>query len=195
MRLTRANQHMDNSRLTDEDLLNAWRTDGDNRRLGTLLQRYTTLLYGVAMKYLHDTGMAEDAVQQVFEKVLTHLPQDGISNFKGWLYVLMRNHCLQLLRDRGRFTSDEVLPQIASHTEDAEEVKWQEYTLRQLEEAITELAAGQRTCIELFYLKKNSYEQIIAQTGYTFMQVKSYIQNGKRNLKTLLLKRTGRRAL
>ncbi len=55
---------------------------------------------GVALKYLKDRTQAEDAVQQVFLKALTHLPQEEILNFKGWLYVLMRNHCLQQLRDK-----------------------------------------------------------------------------------------------
>ena len=184
------------SKLTDEELLVAFRASNDNTWLGHLLERYTTLLLGVALKYLKDKDAAEDAVQQVFLKVLTHIPKEEIINFKGWLYILMRNHCLQLLRDKTQHSDADLLSSVAAPASDQEEHLLHEYTLQQMEDGITHLNEEQRVTITLFYLEKKSYEQIIAQTGYTFMQVKSFIQNGKRNLKTTLLKklseRTGR---
>ena len=181
--------------LTDEELLRKYAADGDNQWLGHLLLRYTALLYGVALKYLKDRPAAEDAVQQVFEKVLTHLPAEEIQNFKGWLYILMRNHCLQQLRTKTYNTHEGVLEQLSAVETGKEEAIWHDHTLQQMEEAITLLDPDQQRAIVLFYLKKYSYEQIIAQTGYTFMQVKSFIQNGKRNLKTILLKKLGNRPL
>ncbi len=178
-----------NSNLTDEELLRNYRAESDNQWLGYLLLRYTALLFGVAMKYLKDKTLAEDAVQQVFEKVLTHMPHDEIHNFKGWLYILMRNHCLQQLRDKTRYSDETALTNISDTTTDTDEMLWQDNTLQQMEEAISLLNEEQRKTIVLFYLQKYSYEQIIADTGYTFMQVKSFIQNGKRNLKTILLKK------
>ncbi len=186
---TDLHHHTQHSTLTDEEVLHAYRRSGDNEWLGNLLQRYTTLLLGVALKYLKDKTLAEDAVQQVFLKALTSLPKEEILNFKGWLYILMRNHCLQQLRDRNHHTDEAALANIPATPTDTEDIQWQEHTLVQLEQAMEELHAEQKITITLFYLKKCSYEQIIAQTGYTFMQVKSYIQNGKRNLKTILLKK------
>ena len=184
-------EHTQHTNLTDEELLASYRAGGDSLWLGYLLQRYTALLLGVALKYLKNKAYAEDAVQQVFEKVLTHLPKEEILNFKGWLYILMRNHCLQQLRDK-MYNADETALKYVPETEiDNEEIKWQEHTLQQMNEALTLLSDEQQKAIVLFYLKKYSYEQIIAETGYTFMQVKSYIQNGKRNLKTILLKKLG----
>ena len=171
--------------------MHTFRASGDNQWLGYLLQRYTALLLGVALKYLKDKPLAEDAVQQIFLKALTHLPQEDILNFKGWLYVLMRNHCLQQLRDKTYNTNEAALAQLPVTEPDKEEIQWQEHTLQQMNEAIRQLNEEQQKTIVLFYLKKYSYEQIIAQTGYTFMQVKSYIQNGKRNLRTILLKNPG----
>lgn len=182
-----------NTNLTDEELIQKYRADGDNQWLGYLLLRYTALLLGVALKYLKDKNQAEDAVQQVFEKVLTHIPQQEFSNFKGWLYILMRNHCLQQLRDKTYNTGPGALAQLPTYENGKEEAMWRDHTLQQLEEAIELLNEEQKTTIVLFYLKKYSYEQIIAKTGYTFMQVKSFIQNGKRNLKTILSKKTGDR--
>ena len=176
--------------LSDEALLEAYRTDGNKAWLGYLLQRYTALLLGVAIKYLKNRSAAEDAVQQVFLKVLTHLPKEEILNFKGWLYVLMRNHCLGQLRDKTYSSGETAIADMPETITDVEELQWQEQTLEQMNEAIGSLNDEQRKTIVLFYLKKHSYEQIIAETGYTFMQVKSYIQNGKRNLKIFLLKKT-----
>ncbi|MCD6062635.1 MAG: sigma-70 family polymerase sigma factor [Flavipsychrobacter sp.] len=158
-----------------------------------LLQRYTLLLLGVAMKYLKDKELAQDAVQQIFLKALTHLPKDEIQNFKGWLYVLMRNHCLQYLRDRHHHADDSALDNVSATITDTEELKLKDYTLEQMNAALEELNEEQRKAVVLFYLKKQSYEQIMQQTGYSFAQVKSYIQNGKRNLKLILLKKLGNR--
>lgn len=188
--------HLENysqhSKLSDEELLQAYRAGGDNAWLGYLLQRYTMLLLGVAMKYIKDKEKAQDAVQQVFEKVLTHLPEGEIYNFKGWLYILMRNHCLQLLRDKTHIMGDEWLSNVAGET-NGEDIQWKDYTLEQMEAALEELNAEQKEAIVLFYLKKQSYQQIMTRTGYSFEQVKSYIQNGKRNLKQILLKKLAER--
>ena len=177
------------NKLGDEELLAAYRHGGDNRLLGILLQRYTMLLLGVGMKYMKDKDEAQDAVQQVFIKAITHMPQGEILNFKGWLYVLMRNHCLQMLRDKTYATSDDVLNNIVATESDKEEIILHDHTLEQMSVAVQELNEEQKVCITMFYLQKKSYNDIIAQTGFTFTQVKSYIQNGKRNLKILLLKK------
>lgn len=177
---------------SDELLLEQYRNSGDNHYLGLLLQRYTLMLLGVAMKYLKDKEQSQDAVQFVFLKALTHLPKGEILNFKGWLYVLMRNHCLQLLRDKNYEAGAEALSYIEASETDHEELKWYDYTLDQMTEALQDLADEQRNCIVFFYLQKKSYQQIMEQTGFSFTQVKSYIQNGKRNLKLTLLRKLQR---
>ena len=178
------------SKYSDEDLLMLHRKSSDNQCLGYLLQRYTMLLLGVAMKYLKDRDEASDAVQQVFLKAITHLPEGEILNFKGWLYVLMRNHCLQFLRGAHHKADETVLNNLSAGEDvNKEELMAQEYSITQMNEALAELNEEQKTSVILFYLKKLSYQQIMEQTGFTFTQVKSYIQNGKRNLKIILLKK------
>ena len=174
------------SRLSDDELLLRYRRSSDNYWLGLLLQRYTLLLLGVAMKYLQEKSAAQDAVQQVFLKALTHFPQGEIGNFKGWLYVLIRNHCLQLLRDATHLAPEEAIGRIAAEPARAEEALQREVQLSELEKAVAELGPEQQTCIRAFYLERKSYQRITEETGYSFAQVKSYIQNGKRNLKIIL---------
>ena len=175
--------------LSDEELLRHYRHSNDNQWLGILLQRYTLLLLGVAMKYLKDKEAAQDAVQQIFLKALMHLPQGDIQNFKGWLYILMRNYCLQILRDKTYLTPAEVLEQVPATEASKEDLLLHDLTLERMEEALQELTGEQKECVQRFYLKKQSYQEIMEATGFTFAQVKSHIQNGKRNLKIALQKK------
>lgn len=176
--------------LADDELIALHRKADDNKWLGVLLQRYTTLLLGVGIKYLKDKEEAADAVQQVFLKVLTSLPDGDIKNFKGWLYILMRNHCFQLLRDKKQARAVDTLQDIPAEVPtNIDELYQQEAELTQMADSIEELDEGQRYCIKMFYLEKKSYQEIMTIYGYTFKQVKSHIQNGKRNLKKLITER------
>jgi RNA polymerase sigma-70 factor (ECF subfamily) len=104
--------------------------------------------------------------------------------------MVAKNHCLMRLRDKGSKSPKELNDHHAATSEaDRQELIANEKTYDLLEEAINELTEEQKQCVILFYLKKNSYHQISEKTGYTPMQVKSYIQNGKRNLKILLDKK------
>lgn len=172
--------------LSEENLLSQYRKTGDTYWLGQILQSHTVLLLGVAMKYLKDTDAAADAVQSVFLKALTHFPSEEMRNVKGWLYILVRNHCLQVLRDRVYLLPEESLATVSGNTDGETEAWEREYTLQQLEESMGRLSAEQQKVIDLFYLQRKSYAEVQALTGYTFGQVKSYIQNGKRALRILL---------
>jgi RNA polymerase sigma-70 factor (ECF subfamily) len=174
---------------SDEALVRAYRSTGDNHWIGILLQRYTMLLLGVAMKYLRDKEQAQDAVQHIFLKALTHLPAGDILNFKGWIYVLMRNHCLQLLRDKVYHAGDEALSLVPAHETRIEDLILHDLSLAEMKAALKKLQPEQHTCVTLFYLRKRSYHQIMDETGFTFTQVKSFIQNGKRNLKIAIIKK------
>jgi RNA polymerase sigma-70 factor (ECF subfamily) len=182
-------QSTNHSTLSDEELLLRFRGTDDNAWLGILLQRYTLLLLGVAMKYLKDKDAAQDAVQQIFLKTLTHLPSGEIGNFKGWLYILMRNHCLQYLRDHVHFAPEEAIQWVPAEQERKEEALLHELTLTEMESALDELVKEQQVCVKAFYLERKSYQRIMDDTGFSFAQVKSYIQNGKRNLKIILSRR------
>jgi len=185
--------HLD--QITDQELLHRYYRESNTELLGVLLQRYTLLLFGVGMKYLKDEEEARDVVQQVFLKVLTELPKYRVEYFKSWLYMIAKNHCLMKLRDKG-FSKLEMDEKLFVVKDEDETKSWhyeKERLLNNMTEAVEELSEEQKTCITLFYLKKKSYQEISAFTGFTQMQVKSYIQNGKRNLKILLDKKLQRK--
>jgi RNA polymerase sigma factor (sigma-70 family) len=160
--------------IDDNQLLQHFYADKNNEWLGILLQRYTLLLLGVCMKYLKNEEDAKDSVQQIFLKVIAELHKYKVDYFKSWLYMVAKNHCLMKLRNKGNhFTEINETILIAT---DVEENKT----------AIQQLNKEQRECVTLFYLEKKTYQEITEITGYNLLQVKSFIQNGKRNLKIML---------
>lgn len=178
------------STIPDSELLNHYYSDGNSKWLGLLLQRYTLLLYGVCMKYLKNEEEAKDAVQQVFEKAIKELDKYKVEYFKSWIYMVAKNHCLMKLRDKGKLPKEITERMMATPAEESDrtELLQKDELLEKLTGSLQELAPEQRICIEQFYLQKKSYLDIAEATGFSMMQVKSYIQNGKRNLKMLLLK-------
>ena len=175
--------------ITDQELLDRFYQDRDNEWLGVLLERYTLLLLGVCMKYLRNEEQAKDSVQQIFLKVIQELQKYRVDYFKSWLYMVAKNHCLMILRDRqGKLTSEltEKLASAAQEEADHQSLQQDEHTLSLVETALQELNPEQQQCVTLFYLHKKSYQQISEATGFSMLQVKSYIQNGKRNLRILV---------
>ncbi len=175
--------------ISDQDLLAQYYSNRDNRLLGILLQRYTLLLLGVCMKYLKNEEAAKDAVQQIFLKVIHELQRYQVQFFKSWLYMIARNHCLMQLRNHGVKNVAEIKEDIAEEEFPLQQQVEREKLLLLVETSVDELNYDQKTCITLFYLNKKSYQQITEQTGFSLMQVKSFIQNGKRNLKLLVEKK------
>lgn len=180
--------------ITDQELLDRFYSDHDNEWLGILLQRYTLLLLGVTMKYLKNEEEAKDSVQQIFLKVIQELQKYKVEYFKSWLYMVAKNHCLMKLRDRqGKMTS-ELSERLSAKPEDETDLQAlvdNDHTLELMEDSLKELNPEQQQCVTLFYLEKKSYQEISDTTGFSLLQVKSYIQNGKRNLKILIGKKLG----
>jgi len=175
--------------MTDTELLEQYYSDKDHKWLGILLERYTLLLLGVCMKYLKNEHEARDAVQQVYLKVLTEVGKYRIEYFKSWLYMVAKNHCLMQLRGKGKVTKELTEQHEAENEVSRNELIAEDENYNLLEESLNELGEEQRQCVILFYLKKYSYSQIVEKTGFSMMQVKSHIQNGKRNLKIIMEKK------
>jgi RNA polymerase sigma-70 factor (ECF subfamily) len=178
--------------IPDQQLLEHFYSDHDNEWLGILLQRYTLLLLGVSMKYLKNEEEAKDSVQQIFLKVIQELQKYKVEYFKSWLYMVAKNHCLMKLREKqGKITStiNEQLTATPGEETDRDTLVQNDHTMELMERALKELNPEQRQCVTLFYLQKKSYHQVSEATGFNMLQVKSYIQNGKRNLKLLIEKK------
>ncbi len=178
--------------IEDKELLDKYYSEGDNQWLGILLQRYTLLLLGVCMKYLKNEEDAKDSVQQIFLKAVTEVQKYRVGYFKSWLYMIAKNYCLMKIRDRqGKIPVELTDKMIFEEQEQDQKSKMieKDNTLNLVEEGLKELNEEQKLCVTLFYLQKKSYNQIVDTTGFNLMQVKSFIQNGKRNLKLIVEKK------
>lgn len=181
------------SKLSDEELLANYTKSGNTEYFGELYNRYIPLLYGLCLKYLQDEDRAQEAVMQLFEDLLPKLAHYEITAFKPWLYKVAKNHCLQLLRkgnkeilldyDINVMESDEFL-HLLYEEESTEE------QLQALHRCLKKLPDDQRVSITYFFLQEMSYADVAQQTGFTLNNVKSFIQNGKRNLKNCIQKQT-----
>lgn len=176
---------------SDSELLRLYKSSGNLETLGELYTNYIHLVYGVCLKYLNDREESKDAVNKIFEKLIVEIPKFEIQNFKSWLYVLTKNHCLMEIRrlktEKKRFenfSNDHFMESTdISHPIDEDS---NDNIEDQLKKCIEKLKEEQKQCIELFYYNSECYKEISEKLEIEENKVKSYIQNGKRNLKICL---------
>lgn len=178
---------------SDEELLRLFDRNGSLDTLGALYSRYMHLVYGVSLKYLGNREDAKDVVMQIFEKLITELPGQEIRNFKSWLYVLTKNHCLMQIRSQksagGKLEGYKIEQEFMESQQEMHPIDREEQVVEKaLKQCIEQLKAEQKQCIELFYYQKLCYREIVEKLNITEKKVKSYLQNGKRNLKICLEK-------
>jgi len=178
---------------SDTELVYQYKQTSDSTFVGALFQRYTHLILGVCVKYLKDEDDAQDASMQIFEKLLIDLKKHEIEQFKAWLHMVCKNYCLMQLRAGATKLkhSKEMHKDLAVFMESEQELhltpkNTKEIQLTQMEECMKGLNSEQKLCIELFFLQEKSYQEVTEATSFTMNNVKSYIQNGKRNLKNCM---------
>lgn len=181
---------------SDEDLLRMFKETGDKEAFADLFKKHVTVVYGTCLFYVEDKAEAQDATMQLFEKLQLDIRNRDITNFKAWLSFVVRNHCISIIRKKKTYNKN-----LKSYHEfEFEETTYEaeekiqsvadDKMIEQLHNCLPKLKEKQRICIELFYLKNKSYVEIAEETKYTINEVKSYIQNGKRNLKLLIEEQT-----
>jgi|WetSurSiteA1Bulk_404760.scaffolds.fasta_scaffold01320_3 RNA polymerase sigma factor (sigma-70 family) len=175
--------------LSDELLVKQYLDTSNKDLIAVLFERYTHLVYGICLNYLQDPDQSKDAVMDIFESLFHKLSVHKVENFRNWLYSVTRNHCLMALRKSGTIHRAknklrEVVPESEpEYAEDDDEFLPDKMLIIS---AVEKLNEEQGTCIRLMYIDDKSYRDISAMTGYTMNEVKSHIQNGKRNLKNYL---------
>ena len=183
-------RNISGSGASDQDLLHEYRRTGDLTVLGTLYDRYMDLVYGVCLKYLKDPENAKDSTLSIFEELVVKLQKHEVTHFKGWLYQLAKNHCLMQLRSGKKFSKAAVDVELVQKEENGhlEYGHEKEEEFRDLDHCLGQLNQEQRKAVELFYLQGKSYKEIEVLSGWDGNTVRSYIQNGRRNLKICMEK-------
>lgn len=176
--------------MEDENLISHIKKTGDKQGFSILYERYAHLLFGWCLRYLKNQEASEDAVMDIMEQLIQNLHRYDIKDFKNWLFLVTRNHCYMRLRGQTHILIDD----LSSIDDEQVMENHQEMHLHieqkedHLHEAIERLKGPQKDCIILFYFKRKTYREIAESTGYDEKKVKSYIQNGKRNLRLELEK-------
>ena len=187
------NSNKNTAVLDDLGCITEYKRSGDLEVLGNLYNRYMHLVFGVCLNYFKDEEESRDAVMQIFEELVIKLRIHEVQNFKSWLHVLTRNHCLMVLRKKSRNTTVPLEEALVENTDfvhlDIDDTKESKLTI--MEACMQALTEEQRITVDLFYLQEKCYKEIVDITGYDMNRVKSYIQNGKRNLKICIEKNSG----
>lgn len=181
----------------DLQLIVEYRKSGEKKYVGELYKRYSHLVYGLSLKYLKIHTDAEDAVINIFEILFTKLAEHQVLHFKSWLYILSKNHLLGITKSNDKWVTTSYEEEVEKNNsiimEKGEDIHLNDELVDEIEnkeslvrEAIVQLTEDQRKCVELFYYDKLSYNEIVERTGHDFNKVKSFIQNGKRNIKIFL---------
>ena len=178
-------KNISNSALPDKELVALYKQAGDLAVLGELYQRYMDLVYGVCLKYFKESETAKDAVMQIFEELVLKLKKHEVENFKGWLHQLTKNHCLMQLRTPKNLKTVELKTDLVQNEENLHlnGMLEKEENFKKLQYCLGTLTNDQRTAIQLFYLEGKCYNEIAEIIGQDWNQVRSFIQNGRRNLK------------
>ncbi len=183
--------------MSDEELIRLYKKSKDNKYIGELFERYTHLVFGVCLKYLKNEDDSKDAVMEIFESLDSKLVKHEVGNFRKWIYMVAKNHCLMILRKTRNEVkvSDYHLENLTKDNVEFDPVFHQvnsdntETMIDRMQKGIAQLKDKQRRCIDLLYLQNKSYKEVAEITGYDMKKVKSYIQNGKRNLRIYLEKK------
>ncbi|MFV0539399.1 MAG: RNA polymerase sigma factor [Dysgonomonas sp.] len=174
----------------DEELLSLFKKTGEAEYFQQLYERYIPLIYGLCLKYLQNPEGSQDAVIDIFENLSQKIQGYEIKIFKNWLYSVVKNHCFHVLKENKReilvdfdsqfMESDSVLDLLSEESEEEKD--------KALSQCLEKLPEPQRISVEKFFYEDKSYAEIVDETGFHLKSVKSYIQNGKRNLKICIEK-------
>jgi RNA polymerase sigma factor (sigma-70 family) len=183
-------KHIQRNDRPDKDLVTEFKMSGNMETLAVLFQRYMDLLYGVCLKYLKQPEASRDAVMHIFEELVEKLKKHEVDNFKSWVYTLAKNHCLMQLRTPKNLKTTEFKVDVMQSEEDVHlnGALQREENLEKMERCLQTLPAEQKITVELFYLQNKCYKEIAEITGLEWNKVRSYIQNGRRNLKICMEK-------
>jgi RNA polymerase sigma-70 factor (ECF subfamily) len=179
--------------LSDAELVAGYRENGNREYFAEITERYMHLVYGLCYKYFENRDDAGDAAMEIFEVMMHDIPKFDIRTLKNWICIVSRNHCLKKLTklrstDRKKFQYQKVQDKYVEFDPEKAlgEKDFKELNLEKLADALESLNDAQKICVKMFYLDDKSYVEVAGETGYSLKQVKSYIQNGKRNLRIFL---------
>lgn len=161
----------------DEALMSAIRS-GDGSAMGVLYDRYSGVVYSVALRVLGDTGAAEDILQDIFIQVWRKpaLFDSQRGSIGPWLAVIARNRAIDALRKRR--PEDDIADVVVSVTPDMAGDAGRNQAMEKVRGALTSMPAVQRSTLEMAYFEGLTHTEIAAKTGEPLGTIKTRIRSG-----------------
>ena len=161
--------------LADSELLQRV-SQGDQTAMASLYDRYSRIVYSVALRVLHDPFEAEDVMQEVLMQVWRGAPSFmvGRGSLGGWLVVVARNRAIDVLRRRHPSdpVDEVVLPAAADLASEAE----QNTLMGKLRTIMQELPPEQQKSVEMAFFEGLTHSEIAEKTGDPLGTVKTRIR-------------------
>jgi RNA polymerase sigma-70 factor (ECF subfamily) len=174
-----------NAAISDLVLVTAIRS-GDQGAMATLYDRYSSIVYSVALRVLQDTAAAEDVLQDIFMQLWRNPGAFDASrgNMAAWLAVIARHRAIDALRRRKPEDDFEnvvvsVEPDLASHADRSR-------AMAKVREAFGAMAAPQRSALEMAYFEGLTHVEIAEKTGEPLGTIKTRIRTGLLSLRKVL---------
>jgi RNA polymerase sigma-70 factor (ECF subfamily) len=172
---------------SDEDQLIVSRVvAGEKEFFRHLVERHQRAVYGMGLSFFRNAEDASDFAQEVFLKVFRSLRNfEGRSRFSTWLYKIAYNTAVNGVRRQKEYQS--LAEEEALRDEDTPERKLLRAAARDaVLEALSDLPARYRICVDLFFFYDRSYQEIEVITGYPVNTIKSHVFRAKKLLREKL---------
>lgn len=161
---------------------------GDQRAMGDLYDRYSSLVYSVALRVLGEAGAAEDVLQEVFMQLWRRPASFDAArgSLAPWLAVIARNRAIDALRKRKPETDlDDVIVSVEPDLAGAAE---RNRAAEQIRRKLGEMPELQRSAIEMAFFEGLTHSEIAAKTGTPLGTIKTRIRNALISLRTAIVK-------
>lgn len=172
---------------------------GDTEAFGMIVDAYQDRLFTLAYRLLSDASEAQDAVQETFIRIYSHLPRyDGRYAFSTWIYRIATNVCIDRLRQRRAETSLDMMwsdrdeggydphERLAGREPTPEEALLSAETSGEIQRALGDLPDAYRAVLVLRYIQELSLQEIGEVLQAPVSTVKTRLHRGREAMKLLL---------
>lgn len=172
----------------DEFWIRAYFQSGDSEYWGRIFEKYKKRIFLRCLTLLQDNEDASDLTSETFIKAHENIQKYDMKRpFFPWLQQIATNLCIDLLRRKTIIQFTQTDEKIEFHSAEDVTKKVENRELGDtILKALKSLKNHQKRCFCLFYIHRKSYKEIAELTGYSYNDVRSYIQNGKRKFKLVM---------
>jgi RNA polymerase sigma factor (sigma-70 family) len=161
---------------------------GDSEAYNALIERFQSMAYATAYRYMGDHHLAQDVVQEAIIEAFVHLPHlKEPDAFPGWFRQIVFRQCTRALRQSALpYTSLEAISGSLLAENNPEELAMQKEVQARIRSAIASLPQHERVVTELFYGRHYTYNEVSAFLNIPLTTVKKRLYSARQKLRAQL---------